>query len=106
MNAEPVAPRLLNPSVPRDLETICLKCLNKEPSARYESGAALAGELDCWLAGKPILARPAGRTEKVWRWCRRKPAIASLAASVFILLLTVAIGSTLVALRLKRANTQ
>ncbi len=94
LNTEPVSPRLLNPSVPRDLETICLKCLNKESPARYVSAAALAADLDCWLVGKPISARPAGTPEKLFRWCRRQPALASLIAAIVLLLVTVAIGST------------
>jgi len=94
LNTEPVSPRLLNPSVPRDLETICLKCLNKEPRARYVSAATLAADLDCWLVGRPISARPAGVPEKLWRWCRRQPALASLIAAIVVLLVTVAMGST------------
>ncbi len=84
LNAEPLAPRLLNPSAPRDLETICLKCLEKEPARRYATAQALADELDRFLNGQPVLARPIGRTGKVWRWCRRQPVRASLIAALVV----------------------
>jgi tetratricopeptide (TPR) repeat protein len=74
----PQPPRSLQPKVDRDLETICLKCLEKEPASRYPSADALAQDLEHWLAGRPIQARPASLPEKLWRWCRREPALASL----------------------------
>src|SRR5688500_18969804 len=77
LNAEPVSPRLLNPSIPRDLETITLKCLEKEPSRRYQTGMELADELGRALRREPIRARPITQPEKLWRWCRRKPALAT-----------------------------
>src|SRR6185503_7408062 len=77
LNAEPVSLRLLNPSIPRDLETITLKCLEKEPSRRYQTAQELADELGRVLRHEPIEARPVNAPEKLWRWCRRKPALAS-----------------------------
>jgi WD40 repeat protein/tRNA A-37 threonylcarbamoyl transferase component Bud32 len=102
--AEPVSPRLLNPKVPRDLETICLKCLEKEPKRRYASAHDLAEDLQHWSADEPISARPTSPAEKAWRWCRRKPAIASLAAAVIGLLLAMAIGSSVAAFRISSAR--
>jgi WD40 repeat protein/tRNA A-37 threonylcarbamoyl transferase component Bud32 len=106
VTAEPPSPRLLNPIVPRDLETICLKCLEKEPGRRYRTAGELAEELECFIADRPILARPASAVEKTWRWCRRKPAVAALSAAVVCLLLIVAGGSLLSALQIDRARAR
>ncbi len=79
-----VPPRQLNPAVPRDLETICLKCLQKQPAARYPSVREFADDLDRYLAGEPIHARRIGVVERGWRWCRRNPTSAALAVMVCI----------------------
>jgi len=77
---EPVPPRVLNPSVPRDLETVCLKCLQKEPRRRYASAGELAGDLRRFLEGRPVSARPVSWWEKAAKWVKRRPAAAALAA--------------------------
>jgi len=87
LNEEPKAPRGLDARIPRDLETVCLKCLQKEPAKRYATAADLAADLRRFLAGEPVLARPIGPTERVWRWCRRYPAVASLLATVAFVLI-------------------
>ena len=95
-NGEPASPRAVHPQVDRDLETICLKCLDKDPRRRYGSAEAIAEELDRWLAGEPIQARPVGRVERLWRWCRRNPAptaASGLAVVAFTAVVALAVGS-------------
>jgi WD40 repeat protein/tRNA A-37 threonylcarbamoyl transferase component Bud32 len=77
---EPPRPSSIIPGLNRDLETICLKCLEKAPAKRYASAEALADDLERWLRGEPILARPAGRVERVLKWAKRRPAAAALVA--------------------------
>jgi hypothetical protein len=98
---EPQRPRLLNPGVDRDLETICLKCLAKEPQRRYSSAEAVAEDLERWLAGEPIKARPVGPMRRLWRWSARRPALAALTAALVLFLL---IGCSAVVWQWQRAE--
>ncbi len=116
LEQEPVPPRQLNASIPRDLETICLKCLQKKPRDRYPSAEELEWELARFLKGEPIRARRVGRAERLIRWCRRKPATAGLiVASVAAVVLLAgflhfrqeyAAARTLAAARQQLADTQ
>lgn len=96
---DPLSPRRLNPAVPRDLETVCLKCLRKDSSRRYASAKEVADDLARFLAGEPIHARPPGPAGRVWRWGRRRPWTAALVAACVVLLGTLVIGSLAVARR-------
>jgi eukaryotic-like serine/threonine-protein kinase len=98
-NAEPVSPKRLQPGLTRDLETICLKCLQKEPSKRYESAAALAADLTSYLDHEPIRARPISQWERALKWIRRRPSTAAL-----ILVSTVAIVASFGGWMLHRAE--
>jgi predicted Ser/Thr protein kinase len=92
MAMEPVPPRRLQPGVPRELETVCLKCLEKSPERRYSSAEALAEDLGRFLAGGPIRARPVRPATKLWMWCRRRPALAGLSAGLAASLLAGFVG--------------
>ena len=101
---EPVPPRRLNVSVPLDVETICLKCLEKEQGKRYGSAAALAEDLRRYLAGEPITARPVGAVERAWRWSKRNKLVASLLTVVAML---TAVGTvTITALWLRAEHSR
>ena len=90
LHDDPPSLMQLNSNVPRDLETVTLKCLGKEPAARYETGRELADELRRYLAGEPIVARPAGRVIRLWRWAQRNPALAAAGSLAGAGLLAVA----------------
>jgi serine/threonine protein kinase/WD40 repeat protein len=96
----PLRPRKLNAEVPRDLETIVLKAIEREPAERYQSAGELAEDLRRFLEDRPIRARRCGPAERAWRWARRNPAVAVLSVSVVLLLAALAIGSTVAAIRL------
>jgi hypothetical protein len=91
LHEEPKAPRQLNDRIPRDLETITLKAMAKEPRRRYASAGELAADLQRWLAGEPILARPIGTLGRVWLWCRRNPDMAVFLGILGILVMSLVI---------------
>src|SRR5262245_15626573 len=93
VSQEPLAPRRRNPGVPRDLETVCLKCLEKEPSKRYASALELAEDLRRFLADEPTVARPVGRGERLLKWARRQPTLAAVYALLVLVLGLGACGS-------------
>ncbi len=94
LHEEPPAPSKLAPDVPRDLETICLKCLEKEARKRYATAGALADDLDRYLAGRPIAARPVSTIERAWKWARRRPGTAGLLGTTALAILVALFGIT------------
>jgi eukaryotic-like serine/threonine-protein kinase len=102
---EPRRPRSLDRRIPRDLETIVMKAIAKDPWRRYQTAEALADDLGRFLENLPIQARRTSTRERLWRWCRRNPAIAFLLTAVFLLLSCLTIGSAAVAIRMSRQST-
>ena len=94
---EPVPPSQLLPGMPRDIETICLKCLQKEPGKRYDSAQALGDDLRRFGDGRPILARRVSGAERAWRWCRRNRIVAGMSAIAVVAILILAIGASIAA---------
>jgi WD40 repeat protein len=103
MEREPVPPRSVNAAVDRDLETVCLKCLHKDPERRYGSAEALADDLERWLAGEPIEARRSGFGERAVKWARRRPALAALVAVIVLAGLGLVVGGGLYQIQLRQA---
>lgn len=113
--ADPIPPRQYAPKLPRDLQTICLKCLDKNPARRYASAAELAADLERFALGRPILARPVGSAEQVARWARRRPTAAALVAVCVLAVASSVVGlivhndrlrAALVKLRFQEAETR
>jgi len=99
----PVPPQRAFPNLPSDLEVICLRALAKEPAHRFATAAELAAELRRWLTGLPILSRPISSGERLWRWCRRRPALAGLGAALTVTLLGAGVAQILANRSLSRA---
>jgi len=104
VDQDPAPPRSLNPRVDPDLATIALKCLNKAPLARYGSAEELARDLERWLAGDPIQARPLGRLTTTWRWGRRHPLATTLGAALVLALAGVVVATSVAAVRVRQAE--
>jgi eukaryotic-like serine/threonine-protein kinase len=105
-STEPVAPSRLVRSVPRDIETICLKCLQKEPSKRYETAKALCDDLRSFLDGRPILARRTSGVERSWRWCRRNRFVAGMAGIAATAMFSLAVGAAIAAFTFRAQRDQ
>jgi WD40 repeat protein/tetratricopeptide (TPR) repeat protein len=102
LDRDPAPPSAVRPGVDRDLATVALKCLHKEPGRRYESAAALVDDLERWQRGEPVLARPVSRAERAWRWARRNPALAALSGALATTLLAGVVGLAFLYLRAER----
>lgn len=103
-NDDPVPPSRLRAAVPRDLETICLKCLSRNPARRYPDARALADDLQRFRAGQPILARRMGVLERIWRWCARRPVVAALSALLLLSTAAALIGFATAAVVFREAE--
>ncbi len=111
LHDEPPSPRKLDGHIPRDLETTCLKCLEKEPERRYQSAQELSDELRRFLRGEPIQARPISRLARGWRWCRRNPLHVTLSIALLLAIGLVSVTTVLLWIQeknraLEMANTQ
>ena len=106
LHESPTPPRKLDRRIPRDLETIVLKALAKEPGQRYTTAEQMAEDLRRFAADRPILARRITPAERAWRWCKRNPALAGLMAAVATLLVAVALGATLSAFRFRAMSQE
>jgi serine/threonine protein kinase/tetratricopeptide (TPR) repeat protein len=106
LDEEPRPPRKLDDKIPRDLETIALKCMAKEQSRRYPTAGEVAADLRRYLSGEPIVARPVGRLERAWRWAKRNPRVAGLSATVALLLFIGAVGATVALIIINAKKTE
>lgn len=97
LHNEPPRPRVLDPSLPMDLETICLKCLEKEPARRFSSADMVAEELERFLSGEPLISRPISSLERGWRWCQRNQALAALGGLAALLPVAVILALVMLA---------
>ncbi len=103
---EPKRPRQINPEVPRDLETICLKSIEKDPDRRFATCGDFAADLRLWLDGMPITSRRTSVLERTWLWAKRKPAIAAMLGIIAAFLVFVAVGSTLFSINLQQKQNE
>jgi len=101
---DPIPPRRLNPKIPSDLETICLKCLEKDPARRYPAAGLLADDLGRWQSGLPVSTRPVSTLGKSWRWCRRRPGIAALTSALALLALALSVSVVVITLLWRQAE--
>jgi serine/threonine protein kinase/WD40 repeat protein/tetratricopeptide (TPR) repeat protein len=106
LHEEPMRPGKLDPRIPRDLETVVLKALAKDPAGRYQTAGEMAEDLRRFLADRPIKARRTSWHERTWRWCRRNPWVATLLATVALLVTGTAVGGVLMSLKLNGALEQ
>ena len=101
---DPLPPRKVDADIPIDLDTICLKCLEKDPEERYPNAQALVDELDRFLKNRPIEARPVGSLVRTWSWCKRNPLTSSMLTAITALLFTLAVSSTITSIKLRSLN--